>query len=158
MRRAKSSSKRDVTKTQSRKRDSFTPLGHILRATREQKGLTQKALADSLGLRQRQISDLERAAMDPRFSTVQDVARALELEVALVPRHLVSTIEGLQRRERGATTPMYALDGLDALADDRIEESYRTLGRAIERLTSPDKRTDDDDDAGAAARKRKGLR
>jgi transcriptional regulator with XRE-family HTH domain len=94
----------------SSKRDSFTSLGHTLRAAREQKGLTQRALADSLGLRQRQISDLERAAMDPRFSTVQDVARALELEVALVPRRLVSTIDGLQRREQNSSTPMYALE------------------------------------------------
>jgi transcriptional regulator with XRE-family HTH domain len=94
----------------SSKRDSFTALGQFLRATREEKGLTQKDLAERLGLRQRQISDLERSAMDPRFSTVQDVARALELEVMLVPRHLVSTIEGLQRREHGASTPMYALE------------------------------------------------
>jgi transcriptional regulator with XRE-family HTH domain len=94
----------------SRKRDSFSPFGRVLRVTREQKGLSQKALADSLGLHQRQISDLERAAMDPRFSTVEDVARALELEVVFVPRHLVSTIERLQGREQAATTPMYVLD------------------------------------------------
>jgi transcriptional regulator with XRE-family HTH domain len=110
MRRTKSSSKRDSRKRQSRKRDSFTALGHLLRDAREQKGLTQKGLAERLGLRQRQISDLERSAMDPRFSTVQDVARALELEVTFVPRSLVSTIEGLQRREGGASTPMYALE------------------------------------------------
>jgi len=118
----------------SSKRDSFTSLGHALRVAREQKGLTQKALADSLGLRQRQISDLERAAMDPRFSTVQDVARALELEVALVPRRLVSTIDGLQRREQGSSTPMYAL-----------EEDKDGAGDAA-------------DDAGEGARDRKGLR
>jgi transcriptional regulator with XRE-family HTH domain len=103
------SSKRDVKLETSRKRDVFTQLGQVLRATREEKGLTQKALAAALGLRQRQISDLERAAMDPRFSTVSEVARALELEVALVPRHLVTTIEGLQRREQSTSTPMYAL-------------------------------------------------
>lgn len=116
MARAKSS-KRDGGRKASRKRDAFSVLGQALRVAREQKGLTQRALADSLGLRQRQISDLERAAMDPRFSTVQDVARALELEVALVPRHLVSTLDGLQRREQGSSTPMYALqddeDGTD---------------------------------------------
>ena len=105
-------------KSTSRKREAFTPFGEILRVTREQKGLTQKALAESLGLRQRQISDLERAAMDPRFSTVQDVARALELEVTFTPRHLVSAVEGLQRREAGTATPMYALDDESANSDD----------------------------------------
>lgn len=103
------SSRRDAEKKASRKRELFAVSGMALRAGRESKGLTQKALADNLGLRQRQISDLERAAMDPRFSTVQDVARALDLEVVLVPRHLVSALEGLQRRERGSSTPMYAL-------------------------------------------------
>jgi transcriptional regulator with XRE-family HTH domain len=99
-----------MTRSKSSKSDSFISVGHALRVARERKGLTQKALADSLGLRQRQISDLERAAMDPRFSTVQDVGRALELEMALVPRHLVSTLEGLQRREQVSSTPMYALE------------------------------------------------
>jgi transcriptional regulator with XRE-family HTH domain len=112
------SSKRDSGRKTSRKRDAFSGLGQALRVAREQKGLTQKALADSLGLRQRQISDLERAAMDPRFSTVQDVARALELEVALVPRHLVSTLDGLQRREQGSSTPMYALQDDDGATDE----------------------------------------
>jgi transcriptional regulator with XRE-family HTH domain len=114
---SRSSSKRDSRRTKSRKRDSFAALGQLLRVAREQKRLTQKGLAERLGLRQRQISDLERSAMDPRFSTVQDVARALELEVMLVPRHLVSTIEGLQG-ERGASTPMYALEELEEDGDD----------------------------------------
>lgn len=102
------------------KRDAFSTLGRLLRATREQKGLTQNDLAEKLGVRQRQISDLERAAMDPRFSTVQDVARALEMEIVLIPRHLVTTVEGLtsQRGDREARTPMYALDDDDGGNDD----------------------------------------
>jgi transcriptional regulator with XRE-family HTH domain len=111
------SSNRDTKRRGSLKRDAFTVLGQLFRTTREQKGLTQKSLAEKLGLRQRQISDLERSAMDPRFSTVQDVARALELEVALIPRHLVSVVDGLQRTDRGACTPMYGLD-LDVDLED----------------------------------------
>ncbi len=65
---------------------------------------------------------------------MQDVARALELEVALVPRRLVSTLDGLQRREQGSSTPMYAL-----------EEDKDGAGEAA-------------DDAGEGARDRKGLR
>jgi transcriptional regulator with XRE-family HTH domain len=110
MKRIRKSSKRDSRRNESLKRDAFKTLGRLLRLMREQKGLTQKDLAERLGLRQRQISDLERSAMDPRFSTVQDVARALELEVVLLPRHLVSVVEGLQSNDRGARPPMYALD------------------------------------------------
>jgi transcriptional regulator with XRE-family HTH domain len=113
VKRIKKSSKRANTRRESLKRDAFSTLGKLLRATREQKGLTQKDLAERLGVRQRQISDLERSAMDPRFSTVQDVARALEMELVLIPRHLVSAVEGLQGNERSARTPMYALDVVD---------------------------------------------
>jgi HTH-type transcriptional regulator / antitoxin HipB len=118
MKRVKRPSGRAARRTRSLKRDAFAGLGPLLRATREQKGLTQAALAERLGLRQRQISDLERAAMDPRFSTVQDVARALELELVLVPRHLVPMVEGLQRTGRDARKPMYALDDDDDGEDE----------------------------------------
>jgi transcriptional regulator with XRE-family HTH domain len=67
-------------------------------------------LASKLGLRQRQISDLERATIDPRLSTLQNVARALDLELMLIPRHLISAVEGLQRAGTdSAKRPMYAL-------------------------------------------------
>jgi transcriptional regulator with XRE-family HTH domain len=69
----------------------------MLRHARVAQKLAQHTLAERLGLRQRQISDLERAAMDPRLSTVQDVARALDLEVMLVPRTLIGVVERLRQ-------------------------------------------------------------
>ena len=83
-----------------------------LRAARLASGLSQGALAGRLGLHQRQISDLERAAMDPRLSTLQDVARGLELDLMLVPRALIPVVEGLLHGRAGAPDeqPLYALD------------------------------------------------
>ena len=93
-----------------------TALSEVLRRARLNRHLSQQELARKLGVRQRQISDLERAAMDPRLSTVQNVARALDLEVMLVPRHLISTVQGLQRTSvESAKRPMYAL------GDDAVE-------------------------------------
>jgi transcriptional regulator with XRE-family HTH domain len=84
----------------------------VLRDARLRQPLTQQELADKLGLRQRQISDLERARTDPRLSTVQNVARALDLDVVLVPRHLISAVQALIRAGREAEQrPMYALEG-----------------------------------------------
>jgi len=48
--------------------------------------------------------------MDPRLSTVQNVARALDLELMLVPRQLIPLVEGLGRADGVAPRPMYALD------------------------------------------------
>lgn len=56
--------------------------------------------------------------MDPRLSTIQNVARALDLELMLIPRHLISAVEGLQRASSDSSKrPMYALDDDDAESD-----------------------------------------
>ena len=98
--------------------DTQRALFDTLRTARVNRGLSQQDLARKLGLHQRQISDLERASMDPRLSTVQNVARALDLELLLVPRHLIAAVEGLQRAgNESANRPMYALDDDDSGAD-----------------------------------------
>lgn len=90
--------------------DTTLGIHELLRLRRLDSHLTQEVLARKLGLHQRQISDLERARVDPRLSTIQNVARALDLELMLIPRPLIATVESLQRS--GADSPerpMYAL-------------------------------------------------
>lgn len=112
--------KSDNNSIVSSKSDTDIALSTALREARLSRNLTQDALARKLGLRQRQISDLERATIDPRLSTIQNVARALELDLMLIPRHLISAVEGLQRAGRdSAKTPMYAL------GDDEEETELR---------------------------------
>src|ERR1700674_947444 len=90
----------------------------VLREARLSRHLSQQELARKLGLRQRQISDLERAAMDPRLSTILNVARALDLELMLIPRQLISAVEGLQRAGTDAAKrPKYALGNADTESD-----------------------------------------
>ena len=110
MRRQYESLKRDKAHQQPRISDIPPTIADLLREARQRKELSQKELASKLGLRQRQISDLERATTDPRLSTIQNVARALELELTLVPRHLISTVEALQRAGSDVgKRPLYAL-------------------------------------------------
>ena len=102
---------RDNRAVQSRFSDTALSLSTVLRGARQRRQLSQQELARKLGLRQRQISDLERAATDSRLSTIQNVARALDLELMLIPRQLLATIEALQRTGADAgKRPMYALD------------------------------------------------
>jgi HTH-type transcriptional regulator / antitoxin HipB len=85
-------------------------MANALRDARQSRNLSQAELASKLGLRQRQISDLERARIDSRLSTIQNVARALGLELVLVPRHLISAVEALQRAGSDAgKRPLYTL-------------------------------------------------
>ena len=105
----------DTTSIASSRSDIAIALSDLLREARLKRHLSQQELASKLGLRQRQISDLERARIDPRLSTLQNVARALDLELTLIPRHLISAVEGLQRAGTdSAKRPVYALGDDDA--------------------------------------------
>jgi transcriptional regulator with XRE-family HTH domain len=92
-----------------------------LRDARLNRKLSQEELAKKLGFGQRQISDLERARVDPRLSTIRDVARVLDLELMLIPRQLISAVEGLIRGTAGSDRPLYALgeDDNERQDDDR---------------------------------------
>lgn len=65
---------------------------------------------------QGQLSKIENAAVDLRTSSLLEIARALDLEVMLIPRSLVLTVTSLVRQtERPvkveeAPRPVYALD------------------------------------------------
>jgi len=60
--------------------------------TRKAQGLSQVALAQKLGMKQSQISEIEAGKRDFRVSTLSEVARALGLEIILVPRQLLPAV------------------------------------------------------------------
>src|SRR5438093_9336410 len=88
-----------------------------LRMRRTERHLSQTELAQKLGIRQNQISSLERASVDSRLSTIQNVARILDLELMLVPRQLIPVLDGLMRTGAGTKEeqPLYSLE--DANSD-----------------------------------------
>lgn len=63
--------------------------GENLRATRLQRGLSQEALGNAAGLHRTEVSLLERAAREPRLSTIVKLARALNVR----PGRLLDGIE-----------------------------------------------------------------
>lgn len=130
------SRKSDKSSIQSPLSDSRTSLlTDVIRAARLTRQLSQAALAAKSGLRQRQISDLERGTVDVRVSTIQNVARALDLELMLIPRHLISAVEALQRASgEGDQRPLYALDDEGETAP---EESHVELGEEPSKSKGP---------------------
>ena len=94
-------------------------LTDTLRATRERKGISQRALSAKLGIPQSRLSRIENAAVDVRTSSLLDLARALDLEPVLVPRRLVPAVtriiedaltsSGTEPKNR----PLYRLDDGD---------------------------------------------
>jgi HTH-type transcriptional regulator / antitoxin HipB len=88
-------------------------IGEQLKAAREAKGMSQRALSARTGLPQSHISQIENAAIDLRITSLVTVAHALDLELTLISRRLVSAVEGLQRQASQSQTkqiPAYRLD------------------------------------------------
>ncbi len=91
-------------------------IGEQLKAAREAKGLSQRALGTRTGLPQSHISQIENAAIDLRITSLVTIAHALDLELTLISRRLVSALEGMQRQVSESQTkqiPAYRLDEED---------------------------------------------
>ena len=78
--------------------------------------LSQRGLSEKAGIPQAQISRIENAAVDPKTSTLVELARALGLEVVLVPRRRLAAIKMLASLSEAnggnvqRPKPAYALD------------------------------------------------
>lgn len=68
-----------------------------LKAAREAKGLSQRALARLAHLPQSHISKIENGAVDLRLSSLIEIARALDLEVAMIPRKTLTAVQSIVR-------------------------------------------------------------
>ncbi|HEY0394532.1 MAG TPA: helix-turn-helix domain-containing protein [Candidatus Elarobacter sp.] len=57
--------------------------------------LSQRAAAERAGITQTHLSKIERGALDPRLSTVLEVARAATSELVLVPAELLPAVRAI---------------------------------------------------------------
>lgn len=90
-----------------------------IRAARLAKGWSQLELGGKVGLAQKHISGIETGKVVPRFDTMLDLLRALDLDLVVVPRALTPVVSSLARDHRNsaaygtdaAERPLYAADG-----------------------------------------------
>ena len=69
-----------------------------LKAAREARGLSQRALASRVGLPQSHISKIESGGVDIRLGSLIELARVLGLELELVPRKALPAVESIVRQ------------------------------------------------------------
>lgn len=118
-----------------------------LKNAREAKGLSQRALSDLAGVPQSHISKIESGGVDLRASSLVELARALDLELTLVPRKSVSAVNsivrstaGVPRQPSSATRKVWreVLAKLDKLANadpaDPALAQIRRLTRDLQHL------------------------
>lgn len=87
-----------------------------LKSARAAKGLSQRALSERTGVPQSHISKIESGGADIRLSSLTELARALDLDLRLVPRKAVPAVDSVVR----ATVPTVT-------ATPAVKELNRTL-------------------------------
>jgi transcriptional regulator with XRE-family HTH domain len=70
-------------------------IARSLKAARLAKGLSQRALSAKTGMTQAHISKIENASVDLQLSSLIELARALDLELTLVPAKAVPAVRGI---------------------------------------------------------------
>jgi len=68
-----------------------------IKAAREKKAISQRELSAMAGVPQAQISRFESGAVDLRLSSLVSLARALDLELELIPRKALPAVESIVR-------------------------------------------------------------
>ena len=116
-----------------------------LREARIAKALTQKALGQRVGLPQSHISKIEKGAVDLKLSSLVEIARALGLEIKLVPRKALPAVEDAMRAHGASveTSRALSLRNEQVQIADRIKancpdlpqiEAFQNAIRSIPRL------------------------
>ena len=94
-------------------------IAESLKAARERKGLSQRALSAKAGVPQSHISKIERGAVDLRLSSLVELARVLDLELTLVPRKKLRDVQSARK----ATNLLQRLDDqIAALPSETLSE------------------------------------
>ena len=106
-----------------------------LKEAREAKGLSQRDLGARIGVPQSHISKIESGRSDIRLSSLIEFARALDLDLMLVPRAAVPAVEGVVRSTIPPSAPSglinaaMAVRGLDRTLDaaDRAQALFPNI-------------------------------
>jgi transcriptional regulator with XRE-family HTH domain len=88
-------------------------LREAVKQARAKRGWGQRQLGAAVGLPQPHISAIESGEIVPRFDTLLDLVRVLDLDLLLVPRSLVPAVQSLiraQKEPESEEKPLYAVD------------------------------------------------
>jgi transcriptional regulator with XRE-family HTH domain len=88
-------------------------LRNQIRQARTQRGWSQRQLGAAVGLPQSHISGIESGQVVPRFDTLLDLVRVLDLDLLVVPRSLIPAVQSLIRAQKepdSAEKALYAVD------------------------------------------------
>jgi transcriptional regulator with XRE-family HTH domain len=91
-------------------------IARTLKEARERKGLSQRELSARSGVHQYQISKIENGTVDLRLSSLIELARALDLDLKLIPRKAMSAVNNVVRSAAPKGPAVPALKELNRMA------------------------------------------
>lgn len=117
--------------------DTIGEIARTIKAAREAKGLSQRALAKIAGVPQSHISKIENAGVDLRVSSLTEISRALDLELALVPRKAIPAVKSILRSAQAdipSLTRLALNDNLVKLEKiaDKVAEHFSSVKEAAQ--------------------------
>ncbi|MGH6621676.1 MAG: helix-turn-helix domain-containing protein [Alphaproteobacteria bacterium] len=101
-------------------------IARVLKEARLAKGLSQRDLSARVGVPQSHISKIESGVVDLRVSSLIELARIYDLELALVPRKTVPAVQSIVRAST-TSTPLGVNAG---------QRAFKELNRLQERLAN----------------------
>jgi len=107
-------------------------IGESLKRARKAKRLSQLALAQKLGFQQGTISRAE-SGHNLRVDTLLEIARALDLDLVLVPRSLRPVINALRHGSKLEHTSIYTGAGDEPYYEGEIPRESTSGNGAVER-------------------------
>ncbi len=105
-------------------------IARTLKEARENKGLSQRALSKKSGTPQSHISKIENGAVDLRLSSLMELARVLDLELALVPRKAMPAVQSIIRSSAASTLPDINRASRAVKEINRIQDTLATFSKA----------------------------
>ena len=105
-----------------------------LKEARAAKGLSQRALSKLVNVPQSHISKIEKGAVDLRLSSLVEIARALDLEVTLVPRKTLSAVKTITRQKSSTVGFMETTAKVDREMK-RLQQTAAKVARQHSELT-----------------------
>lgn len=107
----------------------------VAREVREASDVSQRSLSERSGLTQSHISQIESGKTEPGLSSFVDLTRALDLEVMLVPKTLVSAVLALIKSQASPDMYIHAgqpNDNRFARADRLVKKMKQLYGTSAD--------------------------
>ena len=101
-------------------------LVRMIRQQRHRRGMSQAHLGQLLKTPQSHLARIETGATDVRLSTLTEIARALDLEPMLVPKHLVPAVRYMiEAPQQPSVSPPKLVGNEPEETDDEDEQEHK---------------------------------